>query len=198
MPSAFPRSTGMILSFELAPEDEEDHRPGQAHEQPVAAGHVGDRQVAGCGSSHPRQVPAMHSSTWALDREVEVDGVLRQHGDQRQDHQRQASRNLGLRDLRCPGEQRRRGEDAKPEDRAPPRRAGCAQFEDVRELQEAEDRRRQRRSAMARRSADSISQLAAGQGDLSSAPSPWPYAGEYIWAGPIARTWFVDTPKRRR
>ena len=51
-----------------------------------------------------------------FDREEQIDGVFRQHCHKRQSRQRQAGGYLRLRNLRTPRQERRRGEDADPED----------------------------------------------------------------------------------
>jgi hypothetical protein len=77
-----------------------DHRPAEAEQQPVRSGHVGGR-VGGV-----RRVAAGRV------REVEVDRVLGQHSDQRQQRGRQSAGDIHLGGLRGPGQHERRGHDA--------------------------------------------------------------------------------------
>ncbi len=85
--------------------EEHHHRPPDADQQPVAAGHVGQRE---------RRV--LLGVLARLGREGEVDGVLREHGDQGEHGEGEALRHVELEDLGRPGQQEGRAEDGEAED----------------------------------------------------------------------------------
>ena len=86
------------------PGQEGDHRPADAKEQPVRARHVGDgvRSEAGVGAGLPR--------------EHDVDGVFRQHGEQRNHDQRERAGDIALRGFRTPRHREGRADDTEAED----------------------------------------------------------------------------------
>ena len=81
------------------------HRPPDADQQPVAAGHVGERER--------RELLGVLAR---LLGEREVDRVLGEHRDQGEHGEREALRHVELERLRRPGEQERRAEDGEAED----------------------------------------------------------------------------------
>ena len=85
--------------------EQHDHRPADADQQPVAAGHVGERE---------RRV--LLGVLAGLVGEREVDGVLGQHRDEGQHGEGEALRHVELERLGRPGEQERRAEDGEAED----------------------------------------------------------------------------------
>ena len=88
-------------------EQERDERPAQSQQQPIAAGHVrrGVMRVL-------RNVPR-------APREVEIDGVLGEDGDHREDRGRETPRDVALRGLGCPHQQERRRYDRGTENQHP-------------------------------------------------------------------------------
>ena len=84
--------------------EQHDERPADADEQPVAAGHVGERE----GRELLRVLAR-------LGGEREVDRVLGKHRDQRQDREREALGHVELQRLRRPGQEERRSEDGEAE-----------------------------------------------------------------------------------
>jgi hypothetical protein len=88
----------------FGPHDEDERRPADADEEPVRARHV-RRRVADVGRVACR-----------FPGEIQVDRVLGQHRDDRQDGDREAARDLELGELGRPRQQKCRRED---------RRAGC-------------------------------------------------------------------------
>lgn len=84
---------------------EDDERPPHADEQPVAAGHVGERE---------RCVLVWVGT--GLEGEREVDRVFGEHGDERQHGQREAARHVDLERFGPPGHEERGPHDRDPED----------------------------------------------------------------------------------
>ncbi len=85
--------------------EQHDHRPPDADEEPVAAGHVGQRER--------RELLRVFAG---LVREREVDRVLRQHRDECEHGEREPLRHVELEGLRRPGQEERGTEDGEPED----------------------------------------------------------------------------------
>ena len=92
--------------------DEHDRGPPDADEQPVAAGHVGEGE---------RRV--LLGVAARLGREREVDDVLGEHGDQGQDGECEALRDVELEGLGAPGQDERGADDRQAVAR-PPRASG--------------------------------------------------------------------------
>ena len=74
-------------------------RPTDADKQSIGAGHIG--HSIGCV---PRVFPGSP-------REIHIDGILRQHGDQREKRDRQCLRNIFLGQLSGPGQHESGAED---------------------------------------------------------------------------------------
>lgn len=91
--------------------DEHDQRPAETEQQAVRAGHVG-RGVGDVLGVRPGGVS-----------EVEVDGVLGQHGDDGEDRDRQPAGDVDLGGFGGPGEHERRGDHSHPEQQQPDDRA---------------------------------------------------------------------------
>ena len=103
--SSSPRVALLAGDARHAPRREEhDQRPPDADEQPVAAGHVRQRER--------RELVGVLAG---LVREREVDRVLGQHRDEREHGEGEALRHVELERLRGPGQQERRAEDGEPE-----------------------------------------------------------------------------------
>jgi hypothetical protein len=100
------------------PRDEHDHRPAEADQQPIGAGHVREREraVGRPGRARrPARRPVRLDRIAALQREHHVDRVLGQHRDEREHRDREAGRDVELRDLRRPRQEERGADDREPE-----------------------------------------------------------------------------------
>ena len=103
------------------PGDEHHAAPPEADQQPVGAGHVGQRQRARrrqAGLVARARRPVEPHRLAALPGEDEVDGVLGQHRDQREQGEGESRRDVELRDLRGPGQDERGSHDREPEEQS--------------------------------------------------------------------------------
>ncbi len=114
--------------------DEHDHRPADADQEPVGAGHVrereGARALAGV-AGRLAGLAELRERLAALEREHHVDGVLGQDRDEREHGDRQPGRDVELRGLRGPRQDERGAHDREPEEQ----RVETAPDVDVRETQ---------------------------------------------------------------
>ncbi len=107
--------------LEAPPGDEDHHRPAEPDEQPVGAGHVGQGQRA-VRLPLADELRRLADSAElleclpALEGEDQVDGVLRQHGDEGEDGDGQAGGDIELGHLGRPRQEERRPHDGQPED----------------------------------------------------------------------------------